>query len=171
MVKKSALLGRAQAVLVIPARLTPFVVGEGFAKYRGTDFNRFLGRVEEPNDEEKLVVFQPLLRSSKALAIIEALGGSMKARTFLADIDAAKEAGKLEKDRWYLAFIEDICRTSEDELYAYTNERGEKRVLRTIRLGWMVHGWDVNIYSIADPGGWGEWAKGCVVLSRDFPVV
>lgn len=161
--QKPALLGPPSIIATIPGRTENFVVQKNFAKYRGNNFDNWLvGKVDEPMGGTSLQT-QPLLRNSKDPGIIAELGGNLKARVTLADIDYAKNNGMLRKDKVYIGYVEDEIRFPEDEAFSYVNEKGKKVVLRAVNFYWDDGGWDANADSVADPI---EWHAGHLLLSR-----
>lgn len=162
--KPKPLLGPAVIVANIPATVGQFVVCKEFAKYRGSNFDSwFLGKVEEPTGEG-ILRCQRLQRNSKDPAIIANLGGNLKAKISLADINTAKERGDLEKDKVYIGYVEDEIRFPADEESSYLNERGEKCVLRAVRVRWGDDSWSVSADSIGALDG---WRGGHRLLSRN----
>lgn len=158
------LLGSAVTIASIPAMAGRFVVQENFAKYRGNNFDEwFLGKFEDPIGETALYS-RTLRRDSKDPAIIAALGGNLKARITLAEINTAKESGALKKDKAYICYVEDEIRFPTDEAFSYFNEKGEKCVLRSVRVGWDDDGWDARASSVGDPHG---EIEGDHILSRN----
>jgi hypothetical protein len=162
--KPKPLLGPAVIVANIPATTSQFVVQKEFAKYRGSNFDSwFLGKVEEPTGEG-ILRCQRLQRNSKDSAIIANLGGSLKARITLADINTAKEGGALKKDEVYIGYVEDEVRFPADEEFAYINEKGKRCVLRAVHVDWSGGGWDARANSV---DALDEWDVGDRVLSRN----
>ncbi len=161
-IKPEPLLGSAVNIAAIP-RTEQFVVEKSFAKYRGSNFNNWcLGRVEGSIGGVNLYC-QPLKRNSTDPAIIEALGGNLEARIYLADIDYAKNSGVLRKDVVCIGYIEDEVRFSTDESFSYINEKGECCVLRVVSFYWHSDGWAVYACLVDDPD---DWYAGHLVFSR-----
>jgi len=158
------LLGPAVDIITIPDRTSNFVVQKDFAKYRGGNFDGwFIGKVEEAITGAVLRA-QPLLRSSTDPAIIAELGGNLKARITLADINHAEKNGALRKNVVYMGYVEDIIRFPADEAFSYINEKGEKCVLRAVYFRWRDDGWDAYARSVVRPF---EWIAGSQVFSRN----
>jgi len=157
------LLGPPVDIITVPDR-EEFVVPENFAKLWGSNCEKwFRGKVEEPITGAILRA-QRLLRPSTDPAIIAALGGSLKARITLADINAAKESGALKKGVVYIGYKEDEIRFPADEPFSYINEKGDKCVLRAVDFVWSGDGWSAFANSVGLPD---EWSAGNQVLSRN----
>jgi hypothetical protein len=97
-------------------------------------------------------------------AIIAELGGYLKARIKLSDINHAEKNGTLQKDVVYIGFVEDIIRLSIDETSSYINEKGEKCVLREVRV--IVHDDDGLVVHADSIESSHEWYTGDQVFSR-----
>lgn len=154
------LLSLSVDVAIIPDRDEDFIVKKSFVKYYGSNFNKwFLDKVESPISGVALGTCLLMSRSMDP-GIISELGGSLKARITLADIDHAKKIGALEKSCIYIGYMEDEIRFLSDKLFMYINEKGEKKVLRAVYFNWINgDGWFVDAYPINDLKGWyrGRW--------------
>lgn len=116
----------------------------------------FLNKVEEPVEESELRVQRLKERSADELIIAE-LGGSKKAKIFLSQLWRAleKKQAKGEKGGWHIAYVEDKVRFSDDEPFAYDNEKGVGRsVLRAVIFDWSGDGWGLGASQVSYPYGW-----------------
>lgn len=147
-----------------PIVLSPEVLREQYnIKWRGDNFDTwFLGRTIAPFGGSTLA-HNKLTRRSVDGPIITELGGIVAARTepieMLHRIQVQKhgEAGPLLVNGYANIFYwEDQARFPEDEQVAYTNEAGEKVVLRAVSADWSSRGegWFVFAVTVANPNAW-----------------
>ncbi len=157
-----------------PIILSPEVLRERYnIKWPGDNFGEwFMDGTIAPFGGSTLA-YKKLARRSVDGPIITELGGALAARTepveMLRLIEAQKhgESGPLLTNGYANIFYwEDKIRFPEDERVAYTNEAGEKVVLRAVGAGWDAHGggWHVGAGSVLGPRG---WRGGRQVFSRD----
>lgn len=148
-------------IVMVPDRTENFIVGKNFAKYRGDNFDRFfIGKVEEPIGESVLSV-RMLLCNLTDLEIIEELGGYLKARITLADIEFVRKRRILSKGVVYIGYVEDRIRFPRDKAFSYINEKGEKCVIRPVCF-WADGDWELTINVAVLLG---EWRAGHRFLS------
>lgn len=156
--------------------LSPEILRERYnIKWRGGNFDGwFLGKTILSFAGSTLAN-NKLARRSVDMPIITELGGAIAARTepieMLQLVEAQKHGPKskpgplLTNGYANIFYWEDQIRFPEDEQVAYTNEAGEKVVLRAVFVDWIAggDGWRVFAIRVTHPL---EWNGGDRVFSR-----
>ena len=169
----------------VPALKVPFVVRVRFVVNTGRraeakiseiwgQFDPWFSDRVEPPFPGSALRYADLSRDSKDGPIITELGGPLKARTTLYEmfrLMAAQRNGPKGKAGPLLTngsanvfYVEDGIRSSEDETVSYTNETGQRSVLRAVRALWLGDGWVVGAVSVLRPVA---WVAGFRVFSRN----
>jgi hypothetical protein len=158
-----------------PIVLTAEVLRERYnIKWRGSNFDAwYLGRTLASFGGSTLA-YKKLSRRSVDGPIIAELGGTLPARTELVEILSLVKAQKygpksksgplLTDGSANISYVEDEIRFPEDESVAYTNEAGQKVVLRAVYARWDDDGWNVNANAVTYPRTWNDDRR---VFSRD----
>jgi hypothetical protein len=160
-----------------PIVLSPEVLRERYnIKWRGSNFDAwYLGRTLAPFGGSTLA-YSKLSRRSVDGPIITELGATFAARTELIEMLSFVEAQKrgpkskpgplLTDGSANISYVEDEIRLPEDESVAYTNETGQKVVLRAVGVHWGSRGggWRVRANAVTGPGAWRDGHR---VFSRD----
>jgi hypothetical protein len=160
-----------------PIVLSPEVLRERYnIKWRGSNFDAwYLGRTLASFGGSTLA-YKKLSRRSVDGPIIAGLGGTLLARMELAEMlglvkvqkygPKSKSGPLLTDGSANISYVEDEIRFPEDEPVAYTNEAGQKVVLRAVSVGWGSDGdgWSVSAGAVTYPS---TWFAGIQVFSRD----
>ena len=112
--------------------------------YLGDNFKQWLLGLTETNVPAITVRQRKLLKQSVDTPILTALGGEIKAKTFMAHVHEFLKTA--DRTKWYLFYITTVSGTV-CALYA----------------GWYGDGWYLDAYSVSDPG---PWRDGGVVVAR-----